>query len=214
MTREQAIRAAAETANVSAHAFFDGLLVGPRQWCGNERSNVSKPIAWELGELAAQRGVPNGEALWRYAAARGFTDTRAWSMELPQRKAAYQLFLVSFSEAFRLLMLLQGGEIARNIQTTPAAALRLEDSIFEPDEPLSTLRPEAIEAARFTAEVRNNFEGNSSRAQNAANCAPADKPDEAFWAAQHAAARQPLSIGEGPVRPPVNRGGRGHRKDS
>lgn len=157
--------------------------------------------------------APAGETLFR--ASRGAD----WTGQDEAVRLAYDLFASTVADvAGQLAKAQAAAEHALELATRPAAApVKLEDTIFEPEESLGTLRPEAVAAAAQIAEHDKAVKAEARARRKARDAAArAEKAKAAHAAAQAKlqAAPTPLSVGEAPPAPPVNRGGRGRKKSA
>jgi hypothetical protein len=142
----------------------------------------------------------SGERLYRWAVYEDLVRRAEW-IDLPwERRQAYELFAGTVRAVYVPLKAEQERLIAIGTEPPRQLGLALEDSIFEPEEGLGALRKESIAAAPLIANYqRETAAAAAAEAERKADEDPAD-------------AGRVLSIGEAPVKPPVNRGGRGNRK--
>lgn len=159
-----------------------------------------RPLHWPidpvvLAAYAMSQRPPSGETLFRRS------NSTDWAAQPVELQLAYEVFAqVAWQVGTGLIV----AQAERAAPPAPAPGLKREDSIFEEVESLGTLRPEAIEAARL-----------QQAAAQAVPEAKAPSPSvKASTSPSEGEAKEgmPLSIGEAPMRPPVNRGGRGNRK--
>lgn len=164
-----------------------------------------------LADYVCTRDVLLGEQLYRWAIGAGIiaAPPDGWAaLPLPTSSAFVQ-FVATCRGVYRHLDTLQQSAFGRLERETapPPPALRREDSIFEEVESLGTLRPEAVAAmpmiAGYDKAQREALELEREQKRAAR---------EQEKAAKAAARPAPLSVGEAPARPPVNRGGRGRKK--
>lgn len=191
-----------------------------------EHGDIAPDPAWYAGDLALKPLEPGRElaadleAMAAYVLARDVAAETLFRWNVDQgraagdwaamplyARAAYGLFLVAAREAGRLL-----GEAQRLAEEAQDAAARpsppapkLEDTIFEPIGSLGELRPEAIEAQRLAAGRQDQAAAQSGEAADTGDAPPAGDPRAGESGA-------PMSVGEAPASPPVNKGGRGRRK--
>lgn len=215
-----------------AAAELTGLLV---------HGDVQPEASWFTGEI----GAPASEAITeeidrmaQYVAGRlcsGETVYRAfqgndWSKREPWLRMAYDLFASTVSSiASKLLADQRAAERAIAMEKERAARprLKLEDSIFEPEESLGAMRPEALEAQKLYAELKKakakqerlqrKLEAARARQETAADhmsklAAEAEQAQAEVERIASSLPPAPMSIGEAPASPPVNRGGRGRKK--
>lgn len=226
-----AINFAGRVGHVGA-AELTGLLV---------HGDVQPEAAWFTGEVGAQASEAITEQIDRmaqYVAGRGCSGEtlyRAfrgndWDKREPWLRMAYDLFASTVSSiAAKLLADQRAAEqsIAREAERAAQPALKLEDSILEPEESLGAMRPEAIEAQKqyaalkkaqaAQARLQRKLEAARERQEKVASDVSkiAAEAEQAKQAAERIAASlppTPMSIGEAPASPPVNRGGRGRKK--
>lgn len=190
--------------------------------------DIRPEVGWFAGELGAEAGEALGEridtmaeyALKRLCSGetlyRAHGGTTPWGNLEPWVRDCYDLFAVTVAGiGSKLLVRQQNAERQRAVETfSKAIATPLEDTIFEKEEGLGAQRPEAKEAQKLIAQAdqakkrearakRKAQEAQERQAKAAGKAA--DKPDPSTPPA-------PMSAGEPPAKPPVNRGGRGRRK--
>lgn len=161
---------AARVAHVAA-AEFAGLIRGSYKpnWAGLD---VPDPDAMEqaIGRLAGYivgRGCDSGERLYLWARGEGLI-----APEKPRRfveadmdaREAFDLFVATFRHVHGRLKTAQlAADAEAEIATRPPAAKpKIEDTIYAPVEPLSTMRPEAVQAAKNAAMARGGKSGGAS----------------------------------------------------
>ncbi|MBZ9856746.1 hypothetical protein LB566_23420 [Mesorhizobium sp. CA13] len=158
-----------------------------------------------------------GETLYR---SRNAAD---WGGEDPAIKMAYDLFASTAASVVSKLLTAQAqAEKALELETRPpAAAIALEDTIFETEESLHTLRPEAVQAQKQVAAYDQAQKADRKAKREAKALADAAKRATRPQSGAVTVTRRvgemkgtpaPMSIGEAPPAAPVNRGGRGNRK--
>lgn len=232
-----AVSFAARVAQVAA-AEICGLLtagepIAVPDWYKTEDSERDQEkIAADIEAMAAYvvtRGS-FGEQLWRWNTSQKRTPKEPdWTgVELADR-IAYDLFCTTMRQVHRAIVEAQAKaqRTAEEAARAPAPGLKREDSIFEEETGLGEQRPEAVEAARFTAErkqaekeaarLKRRLEAARKRQEKAKAAAEAAAAElagqqQAMAAMSAGAPAATIPIGEAPPAPPVNRGGRGKRK--
>jgi hypothetical protein len=151
-----------------------------------------------------------GETLYRFMQAGG-----DWPAELAERRMAFELFTSTvISVGGRLVAAQKTAEAALELATRPAAkAVDIEDTIFEKEESLHTVRPEAMASQEQIANYQALAKADR-KAKRAAKAAADAALERDALAAATRGRPPPLSIGEAPAAAPVNRGGRGKKKPS
>lgn len=161
-----------------------------------------------------------GEQLFR-----AHTRSCPWEEENPWRHAAFDLFSSTVTiVAAQLLKRQAQAERALDLATRPTPApVKLEDTIFEPEEGLGKLRPEAVDAQAQIATYDQAQAAAKAEPEAGARETPPDQmPAETAPAVERRAKpkqksgqtiAEPMSVGEAPATPPVNRGGRGNKKN-
>lgn len=192
-----------------------------------------------LGDYVCSRQVEGGERLFRHAVGQQLVTPAAGWSELPfARRQPWETFASTCRQAFNDLRVAQLAVLeARRTVVMPVTEMKLEDSIFAGDEDnsLGTMVPEAMEALRLSGTFQRVRQDEMERLQgerarllgliadrgkfNGADPAAFDhdgdgKPggSRKRSATSGSGPGQPLSVGEQPVRPPRNKGGRGRRK--
>lgn len=202
--------------------------------------NARAEILDKLGEYVCKHQVEAGERLYRFATGqRVVVAIGEWAFLSFEQRQPWETFTSTCRQAFNDLKAAQLAIIdARRAAAVQApAGLKREDSIFEEVEDTFALRPEAVEALKLTAIYQRGQDAEKlrladeawdrMRAEAEAYNAEWDKfgGDPAKFdhdgdgkaggskpRGRRKGKGQPLSVGEAPVRPPVNRGGRGNRK--
>ncbi|RUW39145.1 hypothetical protein EN739_24400 [Mesorhizobium sp. M2A.F.Ca.ET.017.03.2.1] len=163
----------------------------------------------DMTAYVAKRGC-GGETLYLH---RNVGD---WNAEDPAIKMAFDLFAsTAGSVVARIVEAQNAAEKALELATRPApAAIDVEDTIFEKEESLGTQRPEAVAAQKGIADYDKAQEADRKAKAEAKRLADAAKraTRSTGSGAKPPAKPAPMSIGETPAAPPVNRGGRGNRK--
>lgn len=194
--------AAAELAGLLAH----GEVAPIAAWfAGGVSFEADADMSAEVDGMAAyvvQRQA-GGEQLYR------FRGAGAWPDEAPEIRAAFDLFSSTVrTVAAQITERQRAAERALDLATRPAPApVKLEDTIFETEDSLGKLRPEAVDARTQIAA----YDRAQADARAEAGVGALETPSEGTT--QEARRAQPMSIGEAPPAPPVNRGGRGRRKE-
>ncbi|NUR12343.1 MAG: hypothetical protein HOQ20_10950 [Bradyrhizobium sp.] len=181
------------------------------------------PTWFALGEIAEDHDVTADiEAMANYVSRRlciGETLYRSrnagdWEGEDPAIKMAYDLFASTAASVVSKLLSAQAhAEKALELATRPpAAAIDVEDTIFEKEESLGTMRPEAVASQAQVANYDALQKADRKAKRAAAAAAKAAAERDALAAAAPPGTPAPLSVGESPPAAPVNRGGRGNRK--
>lgn len=196
---------------------------------------VRPEVGWFAGELGAEAGAALGERIDGMAGyvlqrqCSGETLYRAhggameWQACSPWMWHCYDLFVVTvLAVGSRLLAEQRWMEAAHRQAAQANAPLKLEDSIFEREESLGTLRPEAVAAAaqmaaheaasKAEARTRRRLQEARRRAERAAASVAEAEQAHGAAAAELSSTPAPMSVGEAPAKPPVNRGGRGRKK--
>lgn len=147
-----------------------------------------------------------GETLYRHANSAG-----DWAAEPLARRLAFDLFAQTVDTVGgRLLELQKAAEEALEIATRPAPKPpAIEDTIFETEEKLGTLRPEAVAAA---GQIAAHDAAVTAEREEQERLAAEQQAEEAQQPETAAAPPAPLSVGETPPASPVNKGGRGRKK--
>lgn len=177
-----------------------------------------------LGEIVDKLGgyvchsadAVSGERLYRWAVHEDLVRRGEWG-DLPfGQRQAYDLFALVTRSAHVPLKAEQDRLAAIGAEPPKQLGLALEDSIFEPEESLGKLRPEAVAAApmidryyRETAARRAQEKATKDAARKAKELPPGE------WApkATPKPSGAPLSVGEAAHTPPApNRGGRPRTK--
>lgn len=239
ITLIDAVSYATRVGNVAAAELY-GLLAdgeGPAINWFNPTSQLvdaeleEKWIEWlgdqvaELGQYVCINLVEQGERLYRWGGSKGIVPTVDWVLLDVADKQAFEAFVDTVRHTFI------GLSIAQQAQANARAAAgvrppekpALEDTIFEKEESIHTLRPEAIAAAPLQARLQRETEDAEKRvaaekaAQDEADAAAAEKKRRADKAAATRAANRaskpaPMSAGETVVAPAPNRGGRAKTK--
>ncbi|TGS86715.1 hypothetical protein EN817_17590 [Mesorhizobium sp. M3A.F.Ca.ET.174.01.1.1] len=140
-----------------------------------------------------------------------------WNAEDPAIKMAFDLFAsTAGSIVARIVEAQNSAEKALELATRPApAAIDVEDTIYEKEESLHAQRPEAVAAQEQIASYDQAQKAERKAKREAKRLAEAAKRatrSSGSGAAKPPAKPAPMSIGEAPATPPVNRGGRGNRK--
>lgn len=183
-------------ARVAAESIF-----GDPDWHFKFRSDRVDRDVLAIGAYACRLDPALGETVFRWAADRELVRPVAWG----QLTFLEQLAYTTFAEVARRTYVRLRAEMIRigaiEHPAPAAAAVKLEDSIFEGEESMGTLRPEAVGAAEW---LRQHAEEAS---------AGAGEGDERN-VLRHVedAPLKSMSIGEAPMAAPVNKGGRGHKK--
>ncbi|TPM06774.1 MULTISPECIES: hypothetical protein [unclassified Mesorhizobium] len=152
-----------------------------------------------------------GETLYR---SRSATD---WEDVDPAIKMAFDLFAsTTASVVSKLLASQEQAEKDLELATRPPApAIAVEDTIYETEESLHTLRPEAVQAQKQIAHYDQAQKADRKAKREAKALADAAKraTRSSTSATKHVGDKPaPMSVGEAPPAAPVNRGGRGHKK--
>lgn len=223
---------ATRVAQVAAAELYGLLTVEPDQvWSPAQMQNWynrhrAPPDLWQfaadveaMGQYVTKYQVETGERLYRWAGPRGIARLGNWPDEPLAVRQAYDAFVDTCRVTYLGLAGVQRAfeEARRAAGVRPPPGLKLEDSIFEPDEPLGKLRPEALEAQALIARYdRGRAE---AAALAAAERRQQDEADAAARAAeekrqQRTARRKPpapIAAGEALAQHQPNRGGRGKR---
>lgn len=173
-----------------------------------------------LAGYVTGRDVDQGERLWRWAIEKRIVAGSPDGFGLlPFAVAgAYVLFVENCRRTVRHIELEQKRAADRKAAAarTEPPKLKLEDTIYEPVEPMSAMRPEAVaaiplianyEAGQAEALLQRQLEASEKERQRlAAEVAKMDPDGDGRVGGGKA---KPQSIGEAPARPPAgNRGGR------
>jgi hypothetical protein len=160
-----------------------------------------------LGGYVCHSADPvSGERLYRWAVHEGIARLVEWA-DLPfGRRQAFEVFAATTRAVYVPLKAEQTRLEAIGKEPPHQLGLALADSIFEPEETLGTMRPEAIAAAPLIS-AYHTAQAAEAAAAPKAKPAPREKAAKPYVPLSNA-----LSVGEAPVAPPVNRGGRGNTK--
>lgn len=161
----------------------------------------------KMAGYVAQR-APVGETLYRAFRPLGGAP---WDVQTLAVQSAFELFAVTSARVSSRLLQLQAEEEQRLAASRMAQGrpVDVEDTIFEQEESLHTMRPEALEAAKKIADY-DQAQKEERRARRKAAAAKKKAESQAAETPATPAAIPP--IGEAPQSKPVNRGGRGNRK--
>lgn len=192
-----------------------------------------------LGGYVCSHQVDQGERLYRWGVMEGIVPRADWSAQPFELRQAFETFADTCRNTFMAISVAQLAiEEARTAAGIVPVGLKREDSIFADDgDTLGTLRPEAIAAGpligRYTREraAEEARIREQKRIDDAAAAVAAEADRQKFNGADpeafdhdgdkkpggsrkgpRRAKPAPKTVGEAPVRPPVNRGGRGRRK--
>ncbi|MGZ5905153.1 MAG: hypothetical protein ACXWKQ_07380 [Reyranella sp.] len=159
-----------------------------------ERPNWPWEAAQKFGAYAVAAKV-SAETLWRWGVEQHLVPDAKWNDEPFHVRAFYLVFA---DTAFMVAELLRYQHaLAGKTPPHPSQPLKLEDSIFEDEEPMGTLTDQAkLAAAQRLPAAREEL---------------GTLPDPSSGA--EGDERNVLAIGEAPARPPTNRGGRGRTKN-
>jgi len=196
----------------------------------------------KLGEYVCKNQVEAGERLYRYATGQHVVmPIGDWAALSFEQRQPWETFTSCCRQAFNDLKAAQLAilDVRRAAAAQAPAGLKREDSIFEEVEDTFTLRPEAVEFLKLSpiyergqdaerqrlaqvaqdqmradAEAENAQWDLDKAAFNGANPAKFDHDGDgkAGGSRRRRTKPAPLSVGEQPVRPPRNRGGRGNKK--
>jgi hypothetical protein len=226
-----AVSFAARTAQVAAAELYGllahGVTTGIVNWYDGSGTELGdEKIEDDVAAMAAYTAKRKcaGETLfiWNFQNGRAAGDTgrQIFAEQSFARRLAYDLFASTMvNVAWKILDAQQAREaVLRQAQDEAARAaqkVKLEDTIFEPEEGLGTLRPEAQEAASQVA-AYDHAQADERRRKRAEQ-KDREEQENAAAAAAAAKGRQrarpaPMSAGEAPPAAPVNRGGRGNKK--
>ena len=202
--------AASEIAGLMKHGEpqpIEGWLYGGKIELA-EGTDIS-PVIEQMADyvLARPTGLP-GETLYRR-----FVGPDWPSQDLPTR-LAFNAFASTVSELGTALELLQFEKNQELARPPAGAAPKIEDTIFEKTGSLGDMRPEAQEAAKLIAEHDAAVRAEKKRkAEERKAAKEAERAAAAAEAAKKGSKKPaPMSAGEAPATPPVNRGGRGNKK--
>lgn len=234
---------ATNVAQVAA-AQIAGLLHG-LEWDASDHDNWFDPasdlgaaatVVEQLGEYVIARQTPQGETLYRFALGRSLiADQGPYASLAYARRQPWETFVATCRAVHADLMAAQLATIEARRQArseAPVSTIKREDSIFEEEDKLGDLIPEAVEALRLSGTYQRTHgpaldEARAKLAQQISDRAKFNGADPAKFDhdgdGKAGGARpqplpggsgpgQPLSVGEAPVKPPVNRGGRGRKK--
>lgn len=213
---------------------------------GEVRTLLLEQALEELGAEICRQGISQGEWLWREARERDIGNAEPdWSDMPPEQRLAWETFVNITRQAFGQIRTQQLAleDVMRPAPGSVPVSLKREDSIFEEEDGLGDMRPEAVAALRNSASYTQAAqEARETRAADQAKfngadpakfdhdgngrpggaAPPAAAPGQSQSAVEKSIARNqrkaskpsPLSVGEAPAKPPVNRGGRGRKKPS
>lgn len=178
---------------------------------------VDEPaLSQAIDDMAAyvHRHLCTGETLYR--------EFRGpdWGGQSSLTRMCYDLFASTVASVSTKLLAVQKNAERQAAAPPPPPPVQIEDTIFEPVGSLGELRPEAVEAARLQASARNAAIDEPPTAPEPSDNQGAKIVEEAVPSRIDATAAEAaeignvnvMSIGEPPAKPPVFRGGRGHRK--
>lgn len=175
-----------------------------------------------MGLYVASNQVEQGERLWRWAVSKGYVPAGDWPVLGLASRQAFECFVDTARHCYLGLATAQKAvDDARQAAGTAPAPLALEDSIFEREEPLGTLRPEAVAAGPLVARYTRERELDDAEEKAKAVAAKAVAEQAAAAEAARKAPKPkrpprekpaPLSAGDTLVAPPANKGGRGNKK--
>lgn len=174
-----------------------------------------------LGAYVCGGQVDQGERLWRWALEQRMihVDDRNMANQPFALRMAYGLFVSVCRQTHAAIATVQLDAEQQIKASVPQPGLKREDSIFEEEESLGTLRPESIAAGPLVAayDQGKREEHEQLRLQRLEETRLQDIENERLAKEAKAKARRqpkpaPISIGEAPASPPVNRGGRGNKK--
>lgn len=214
---------AARTAHVAASELY-GLLLDANgaaidHWYDDRAEKKSgEEIAEDVAAMAdyVMRRMCSGETLFLRNQVEGSAAVGAFLDQPFERQQAYSLFATVMTSVGSTLLAEQvRAEHDLDLATRPdPAKIALEDTIFEPVEGLGTMRPEAVAAQQLIADhdqavkVERRAKRKAAEAQRkSAKAGDAPKTDKG-----NPASPAPMSVGEAPLAPPINRGGRGRKK--
>jgi|GEM_PF-5457190 hypothetical protein len=171
-------------------------------------------ILERLGAYVCQRQVHSGEQLFRYAIGEGLVPNANWDTLSFEQRQPWEIFAHCCLQSFQALRTAQLAIIdaRKAVNAAAPAGLKREDSIFEEEDDMFALRPEAVEYLRNLPAYHR---GRAEEARRLAATAAVDQPqDDPKPAGKPRGGKRPaaLSAGEAPARPPVNKGGRGNKK--
>ncbi len=203
--------------NPASQLVDDGLEETWLEWLGDQVA--------ELGKYTCINLVDQGERLYRWGGSQGIVPLGEWALLDVAGKQAFEAFVDTVRHTFVSLSVAQQAQANARAAAgvRPPEKPNLEDTIFEREESIFTLRPEAIAAAPLQARLRRETEEAEKRAaaekaaQDEADAAAVEKKRRADKAAATRAANRankpaPMSAGETVVAPATNRGGRGKIK--
>jgi len=199
---------AARTAHVAAAELY-GLMTSedgaPNQDWLASRGNLEGELE-ALAKALIEDDVTNPETMWLHGVGAGLVRREARDYrELPfARRMAWQTFTRLCGDTWRTIVSVQDAIRAEAVANAAVfAPLAKEDSILEEHEPLDTPIEGVKEYQAQQARIREQQGATFNGADPAAFDHDGDgKPGGS----------KPLSIGETPAQPPVNRGGRGKAK--
>lgn len=169
-----------------------------------------------MGGYVAAQTVTQGERLYRWAVMRGFIPPGIdWSALQLADRLAFEVFVDTARNAFGGLAIEQKAVTdAQAAAGIAPAVLKREDSIFDEQEPIGTLRPEAVAAGPMLERYQRARERADMETRQAAEAERKKQERKDAAAARKAAARPmtALSAGETLVAQQPNKGGRGKTK--
>lgn len=200
--------AAAELAGLLTH----GEISPMQDWFLREPATEEADLGAAVDQMAGYvvRRLCTGETLFRHL------DVGEWDEAPLALRAAFEVFASTVaSVGSKLLQDQRAAEAAMELATRPSPKpVAVEDTIFEKEESLGAMRPEAQASAVQVAERDRQLKAEARarrKAEQAAKKAEAARETDAKATASSVPA-VPMSVGEAPAKPPVNRGGRGKKK--
>jgi hypothetical protein len=191
---------------------------------GLETAAIAEQVL-HMGLYVATNQVDQGERLWRWAVSKAYVPAGDWPVLGFASRQAFEVFVDTARHVYLgLATAQQAADAARRAAGTAPAPLALEDSIFEREEALGTLRPEAVAAGPLMARYARERQLADAEEKAKAAAAAAAAEQEAAEEAARRAAREarpkrvpkpkpaPLSAGDTLVAPAANKGGRGNKK--
>jgi len=213
----------------------------PTWYCGDRAADPGVDLGLDIEGMASYvvRRSANGETLWNRNLIDGVAlpigADAAFAAQPRALQLAYNLFASSVEMISQALVRDQNEaerELEQRTRPQPPKP-NIEDTIFAPVEPMGKLRPESVAASQAINDLN---QAQTEAAGEAAGDEPqtgefhSDDPADADTAAvgdddrgdavgddvarddDRPATPEPMSIGEPPAAPPVNKGGRGRKK--
>lgn len=206
---------------VPLETWFDPSRPNPLDADGEDHEAAERQRILEaMGEYVCARRIEVGETLYRHAVGQGLVrDQGSWASLPFSQRQPWETFVSTCRAVYADLIAAQLATVdARRQALAEAPALKREDSIFEEEESLGTLIPEAVAALKLSPSYQRTHDSQLQAARQriadviAFKGADLKKFDHDGDGRPGGSKPRALSAGEAPARAPVNRGGRGRKK--